>query len=311
MLYYFCSKERVALKVNGVFKCVLTKTPTLIEINSACPLIEALPLDSTAFTLTFLLDEKFLTSPPENVRVIDLKGGYVITLFLPCLDNNFKVIAQEKLQNCLITVFNEKGYKISIETANDFHAEQLNFEINSAEIFTLKSAPTLVGVALYGEKITLFIFDVQSSIVKVFMREVDEFSCDNELTTIENFLDIAKHSLKINWEYNGQSFLEKTRTLTHSEEYCKESVNPLIIPYAFSEELAFSDSAYYFLDESLKKNADKLKGFFGEYVGVFPPPEFRDYKEVGFIYRKAENLYFAEYFTFELSNGKICGIKKV
>ena len=64
-----------------------------------------------------------------------------------------------------------------------------------------------------------------------------------------------------------------------------------------------------FLCENVKKNADKLKAYLGEFIGVIPPPIFRRPDEVGVVLGDG-NGYKVDYFTFDFERGKICNIKK-
>ena len=49
----------------------------------------------------------------------------------------------------------------------------------------------------------------------------------------------------------------------------------------------------------------------GDFIGVMPPPVFREENEVGFVYRTGERTYSAEYFVFEVSDKKITNLKKL
>jgi hypothetical protein len=81
------------------------------------------------------------------------------------------------------------------------------------------------------------------------------------------------------------------------------------VPYAFTEELTVGLLGKEFLDDDIKENADKLHEFFGDFIGVMPPPTFRNSDEVGLIYNDGKNKYKVKYYLFDMKNGKICNIK--
>ena len=142
------------------------------------------------------------------------------------------------------------------------------------------------------------------------MREVDGYSTDGEFTTVENYKDMAKHTVTTVWDLNNGSFKQGSVKIEKDEKFSTELLPDKLIPYAFLEALSTGDAVDEYITGNVKDNADKLSGFFGDFIGVMPPPTFRNIDEVGLIYSCASNVYRADYFTFELSNGKISNIKK-
>ena len=88
----------------------------------------------------------------------------------------------------------------------------------------------------------------------------------------------------------------------------KEKLPDLLIPYLFLEDFSAGEDFSEYLSDDINKNADKLGGFFGNFLGVFPPPLFRNQDEVGLIYKIKENLFETKYFTFHLDDKKISNI---
>lgn len=313
MYYYFCADFPSAIKLNGIYFGIISDTVKNININSLSEptFLEVCPLNSEERTLNFLLDQKFLLSPPASVSVTDLKGGFLIKFLKTFSSGEFKVLGQEKFPDLLATVFNEKGVKISLETATDFFAEPIFYDVDNVTFNHLNLSPTLLAVGFSGKKTLLNVYDYSNKIQKVFSRVVDEYSFTNAFTTTENFLDMAKHKTLCEWQYENLVMTEKTRTVTKSERFNQSILSENLIPYAFMEELLVRGEISPYLTGSVKDNADKLLGFFGDFIGVMPPPAFRNVNEVGLIYNTDKNLYHVEYFTFELIDKKISGIKKV
>ena len=83
-----------------------------------------------------------------------------------------------------------------------------------------------------------------------------------------------------------------------------------LLPYVFVEEYVVGGNFLDLLTENMQKNADKLPSYLGQVLGVMPPPPFRQYNEIGLVYKKTDNLYYVDYLTVEIVNGKIDNIKR-
>ncbi len=310
MLYYFISELTAVIKINGVYAGKIDKSLKKFDLTSDC-FIEVCPLNRTDYPTNFMLDDNFLNSPPDGIIITDLKGAFVINVVNLASFAPFSIIAQQKYPFAVVTVFRENGLKLSIETPTDFYAERLFIADCDAVItpFTL-GAKQFVAVRFLGEKSLLFCFLLEDKIIKVFSQSVCDVCFENGLKTTHKFLDIAKHTLITEWDYSGDKLISKNAILRRDENYSVDALCTNLLPYAFLEELLVGGPVQDFLNEELKNNASYLKGFFGDYIGVFPPPEFRKPCEVGLIYCKNENNYYAEYFYFELENRKICNIKR-
>lgn len=311
MYFYFSSDYPVALKLGGAFFGVLSDGVKHCDIDlSKTTLAEACPLISNQPTRAFLLDENFCGSI-DGGSVTDLKGGYLIKFLRVFTGGEFCVLAQEKFPDALVTVFNDGGLKISVETQNDFFAEAVPFEPKSASIERFNSnGQTLFLVSMQGDYGLYSAFACDGKIEKVFCRRGDSCSIENGLTLTESFKDIAKHKTVTRWEYENGTMTEKSRTVTANANFSTDKLTDRLIPYAFLEELLVGGDCTAYLDQTVLANADKLGGYLGEFIGVMPPPLFRDFTEVGLIYKTAENSFTVEYYAFTLSNGKITNIKK-
>lgn len=311
MIYYFSSEYPCAIKVNGVYLGLIQRTIKSVQPNNDSDFVEICPLNCLEQAINFLLDQEFLTHPPACVSVTDLKGGYLIKFTKSYTGGDFKVISQEKYSDLLVTVFNENGVKISLETQCDFLAENVATDCHNVSIFRPDFNKNLVAVSFNGDKTLLIVYNVKNKINKVYFGLIDEFSFENGFSTTEKFTDIAKHNLTIKWEFNDYEFVEKGRTLSVSENFNPTSIQEKIIPYAFLEEFKLKGEFTQYLCGTVLDNANSLFGFFGNFIGIMPPPSFRDINEVGLIYSTGNNTYTVEYFTFELTDKKISGIKKI
>lgn len=309
MYFYFQSDSNAALKINGGFAGRLCE-PLKISIDvSRPPYLEFCPINCGEPPLAFFPDEKFIDNPPEGVSVTDLRGGYFVAFDFVAVRGRYGVIEQKKFSDAVITVFNDKGFKLSIETPADFYAESLPFAATSAEISRKFVDGNDVIIVFFPSERYLCVYSA-GKVKKLFSREIDGFDLKNGFCTTERKKDVAKHEIKIRWDCSAE-FKEISREVSHAADFRKEAVYPKILPYAFAEEFAAGGDYAFYLSENVKKNADKLAGFFGEFIGVCVPPSFRDYREIGFIRKLRERKYVVDYYILETENDKITNIKKV
>ena len=121
---------------------------------------------------------------------------------------------------------------------------------------------------------------------------------------------MAKHVIETEYKEIDGEIAVQTRKASCSEKFDREKVTERLIPYAFSEELLCGGDYAFYLAEDLKENAESLKGFIGNAIGVTPPPMFRDYREVGFIKKLGERKYAVDYYRFDMQENKINNIFK-
>lgn len=312
MYFYFTADYSSAIKINGIYYGKLCSTIKPLRIDEGCPLIEICPLLLGESAVNFILDEQFLSSPPDGVLVTDLKGGYLIKFTRRFYGGDFNVLCQQKYEDCVATLFNENGLKLSIETREDFFAQTFKLDAINAEIikFLLDNTPLLAVVIQSQTTKTLFVYNLNGKIKNLMCKQVDEFCTDNKLSTTEIFKDIAKHTVITDWTFDGE-LKAKNSTVKVKDGFNSSDINDKLIPYAFFEAFLIGGEWKEYLAPCILENADKLKDYIGEYIGVMPPPTFRNQNEVGLIFRTSDNLYTVEYFTLTITDKKITNINKV
>lgn len=311
MYLYFSSAYPAAIKLNGIYYGVISDTVKSISINGEPPFIEICSLVSDERQINFIVDTSFLSSPPENVTVTDMKGGYFIKTLKSYHTNEFKVIAQNKSTDTVVTVFTENCLKISIERTDGFFADNEKFFADSSTIqFFNFNNESFVAILLKSKENLLNVYKLNNDIEKVFSREVKDFEINGNLITIEEFFDVAKHVVKTSWEFADGIFKKKFVEVNHAPTFNPENLNEKIIPFAFLEELLVGGNLEPYLSDTLKEKSSMLKDYLGEFIGIMPPPTFRSIDEVGLIYKKSERNYEVNYCTFEIINRKIFNLKK-
>ena len=307
MYYYFTSKNDCALKLNGIYLGLVSKTIKHVNILSEKSLVEIVSLNGSLPSLSFVLDDNLLTNPPLNLSVTDMKGGYLISYIATPVSLPFKVIEQKKFSDLVITVFCDNGYKISIETNTDFFTESLDCQVLSTQI---ERKGDLLLVGINGDIKAIFGYQLTPKICPVIKKSCNDFCFENTITTTHEYCDIAKHKTFITWEIKNNSLCPRDKQITYSPNFSINNLPAKIIPYAFLEELLVGGVVDDYLDTTIKPNADKLRGFFGNFIGVMPPPFFVSPEQIGLIYKKNSNQYYVEYCSFELNGRLISGIKK-
>lgn len=313
MYFYFCSDYPSAIKLSGVYYASVYKSVAFLDLYPPYPLIEILPLSANKNGYAFFPDEKFLSSPPKNITVTDLNGGYFLNFSFPETDGKFSVVRQQKWSDVAATLFFDNGYKLSLETAGGFLAENYGFKINDAK-FTERNfyGVKVIFAEYYAENTTVLnVYLISSNPELIFSKEVQDFTVTpSGFTVTENKCDMAKHVIISTWEISEKGVIEKERTVKKSETFSVSDLNEKLIPYAFTEELLCGGDVSEFIGGTVKENAENLKPFFGDFIGIIPPPVFREPNEVGLIYKLKERVFRVGYFTFDVENRKITGIVK-
>lgn len=311
MYYYFSSSYPAVLKLNGIYYGTIHNAIKSCKVDGdEHVFVEICPLNGKEKPTAIILDKEFLSSPPNHLSITDLDGGYLLKFESSYFCNEFKVFSQQKYNDAVVTVFSENGYKLSIETKDDFYAESLEIEIASAEIQRVERLKNLVVIFMHGDKNVVCVYDINSSIKKVFSQNVDSAEFNENLITVQSYSDVAKHRLTTTWQYENRTFIAKEKKIERQNQIDREKLNPNVLPYAFLEELLVGGEYREYIADTLLENADKLGGFFGDFIGVMPPPIFRDIEDVGLIYNKEKNLYCVKYFRFELKENKIVNVSK-
>lgn len=313
MYFYFFSEYPAAVKFQGVYFGKIDSEVKFCNLTPPYPLTEICPFNGCGDALTFFPDRDFLNSPPPFVSVTDMKGGYMLRFEKRPANGDFCVITQKKFADATVTVFSENGFRLSLETAAGFHAEGLPFSPLSAEVMRGSGRTSdLIFARFNCEKAKILnVYSVRAPAL-ILSLPASDFSLTNDgFKVSETLIDMAKHTITAVYTAVGDEITIKERTVTPSARFNRETLPEKLIPYAFAEEFACGGDYAFYLSDGVRQNADKLSGYLGRYIGVTTPPFFRDYREIGLVYKDAERKYRVEYFTFDVENQKIVNINRV
>ena len=304
MLYYFCADKTSALKIDGEFLGIISPTPACFPKTKMDSFIEFCPLDGQNSPVCFVLNEQFLQTPPENLTVVTSLNAVIVYFRLPNLINHLGVINQRNFNRASVTVYTDNGYKLSLQTPNDFYCEQLDFKVDSCE-FTPIFNDNLLLITYNQSPVFYGVYKLEGSITKLLGGNAERITT-NPFRVQQNFFDIANHQVTTEYEYFGGELKTKNKTVCVKDEFNVDQLPQEILPFAFAEELLVGGNVDKFLADNVIKNKDKLNGYLGNFIGTCPLPPFAD--GVGLIYKKNKNLYSIKRLSITFLDRKITNL---
>ena len=237
-----------------------------------------------------------------------MKGGYLIDFSCPKNNLPFKVVYQKRFYNFEITLFYDGAKKLSIQTESDYFVENAEYfspEINS---FSVGGIDFVYLDDRKEKKRYLSLYKTTEKTEKIFCGEITDFSYKDKISLSYSLPDVLKHKIEITFSVNGNTVFESERKVSRVKN--PKDLNEKIIPFAFFEELCVGSDVYEYLSEEMHDNAPYLKEYLKDFIGVMPPPFFRDINEVGLIRKKSDNAFFVDYYIAEVKDKKIINLKK-
>ncbi len=311
MYYYFHSASPRAIFLSGAYLGTASETPKKCNVSSNNAFIEAVSLDNAGDDYRLILNSNSLENPPQGVIVTDLKGGYLLHFKDKPNNSEFKILAQEKYADAIITVFLENGLRLSIETERDFFATTIFENARDAQIKRLNDKRLILVSITLNKGVYIMIYDIKDKIRCVYNNQVSSFCLNETLSVITDFKDIKKHVLTEVLDYDGEKIITKSTTLTAKKSDGEIKILPEILPYLFLEDFMLGEDVSRYISCDILRKTDSLKEYLGEYIAVITPPLFRAQNEVGLIYKKSESTFFVEYYTFTIENDKIVNLNKL
>lgn len=311
MYYYFHSDANCAVKLNGIYYGIIGKTIKGVRVDGDfCPFVEIIPASGKKGGYSFLLGKEVLTAPFSGLTVTDLKGGYLLNFTDVETDDEFYSVKEEKIYDTDVKIFNDKGIIIAVTNRCGKTKERVCFYDKQVTVtpFSFCGSP-VIAVFFENEK-RLYLFDVASVPRKIFENKVSAFSVKGDFATKYVLPDMAKHTVIVYYNYDGKNLSEKNRTVSAQKDFSIISLPQNLVPYAMMEALLAGDDLTPFLTGKTAENKDRIKGFFGEFTGITPPPAFKPQELLGVVRKISDKIYSVEYFSFEFEDGKICNIKK-
>ena len=307
MRVHFLSYKPAILKLNGLYVGGIDLFERHIELDLSDSIMAEIVPGENLQPVNFFIDEKLLFNPPPYMDVY-LMSGEALIYIREYGNKNLKleVLFQTRFCGNLITVFSQGGCYLSIEGAAYSLFPLTNRFINArSEEVTISNRPVL---ALWGGNSLILISENGR---RIFTNTVESADFGDFLTVKVAFETCTAAKAEITYTYDGEK-LEQVSGKTYETHPAEEN----ILHFAFFESVLVCGNFSEYLDEDLRKKADSLKSYLGEYVGVSVPTE-KFYAEngainaAGLIYPKAANLFEVKYYAVDITHGKISNIYPV
>lgn len=291
MYLYFLSTIPCAAKLNGEYLGAVSENYSVLPDEKG--LFEFVPLCRGYNQSCFVRNEK-LADDNENVRIIDLYGGFlIIPKFTRQVVSDFKELFFKTVDfpdfSVEVGVFAENGVKLCVRRGKDKIIENVPFSpatLNLEKAF-IDGKGYLVAflsdkkTAVFGFEITDEVSD-GSGIRNVLKRECDGYKAENETVILtETLNDILRHTVTSVWTFRGGVKLAKADIRRGREPY---ELPEKLLPYAFFEELRLGKDVCDFLTPRIRPRAEELKAFIGDFSVSLPPPHFRADNEILLLY---------------------------
>ncbi len=301
MKVYITAEYRFIIKKNGN---VLSSATEFIKTNAdKTDFFEIYPTISE-MPRVLIFNENFINEYDKNVIKVDLKGGYFVKLLKNGENEPFGIISQKKACGALVTVYNDNGAKMSVETDKDFLVFPTSKDVEVSE-FSYNGKLFLACKNNDG----IIILDVAEKIKKILDCAADEWILTDELKSINKIKDMAKHVVTTNFYYNGEIFVPQKSEITYDQTFSPHKLPLKHLPFAFAEELIVGGNLTPYLSSELADKTQDLINYFGNALGVFPPPEFKNPFTPAILYKRGKNNYFTRYLSVEFQGRLIKNLK--
>ena len=295
MKIYFLSSTPCVLTINGVF---YGKTDTFARCAD-------IPLTDNAYAqfspdggtpLGFFITESLPFKPPRGCKVYRLKEGIgIYAVEFPPNDYAFRLIAQQRQENCLATVFTQGAPQLCIDSPQGLFNAYLppsfaECTLKFYQNLLLLQSPT--DVALYDYEGTPLLCE------RALAVTVEENSL---VLTIPLPYGITARGV---WQcFDGVC---ERREFTPSSPCFVENPADEGLAHEFFLRALYGGDFATLLHEDVRKDAEQIRAFLGEYIEVF----LTDNPAVCGLLRKVKhNLYAADYYAVSIEKGKITDIQ--
>ena len=295
MKTYFLSSKPCALTINGAYFGVTDRFGRFAELSLKDKLFAQFTPEG-GLPIAFFITEEIRFRPPRGVEVYLFKDALVLyAKEFPTADFSLKVIAQERFENTLVTLFYQGGVQLSIERDNQLFNATLPPSFENASL-------SKHGSFFFVEnKNQLLAYDENGRCV--LNEEVISYDFDGEtLKATLPLFDSRQGVVECAWELNESIRQTKRSLIVKSEEIANR-----LLPYVFFESLLIGGNFEEYLSAELLPQKEEIKQFIGNFekVCLTDNPHC-----CALLRKKKDRLFEAAYFTVEMHDGKITDVKK-
>lgn len=292
MRVYFLAEKTSALRLNGVHVGIVDLFERSIELSVSDGVCVEIAPHGAYLPVRFALDEAFLLSPPEQVRLY-FSQDYVAIYVCGFLraDQSMRTLWQTKINGATLTLFLQGKLQLSVQTERGFHLVTLPDELE-------KSIAEACGEYLLLRAENAF---------ALLSREGELLVC-NEGTVLHSG-DILKAEVPFHDCMGRTAICEwKGEVLQSCTIRSRQDATPSTFALALFESAIIGADCTPFLHPSIREKAGSLLDFLGKYHSVVLT-EQQD--TVGLVYLRKERIFDVRYFTVALTDGLISNVTPV
>ena len=304
MKVYFLSSRPCALTLNDAYFGLTDRFERFAEISLKDNVFVRFTPEN-AQPIGFFLNESVRHTPPVGCEIYLLENAIAIyAKTFPPSDLTLKILAQKRFEKKLITLFYQGELQVSIQTEKGFFISTLPPTFEKSELlfesglFLLKAPNMIAAYTMAGER--------------VLMENV--LSCKIEAGVLYATLPLSDSLGRVAdcaWEMSEQGVTRTKCTLSQSRtkdgENDPETLRAELLPFAFFESILLGADYASLLSDDLAPQADKLKGYLGDFCSVTLTD---DPSVCGLVYKKDERLFEIVNFSVTIENGKIKDIQR-
>ncbi len=304
MKIYFLSSRPCALTLNDAYFGLTDRFERFAEISLKDNVFVRFTPEN-AQPIGFFLKESVRFTPPVGCEVYLLKNALAIyARDFPPSNLTLKIIQQQCFDKNKLTLFYQGELQLSIETGKGFFISTLPPVFERSELFFesglffLKAPNMLAVYTRLGER--------------ALMENVLSFSIETGvLRATLPLSDSLGRVADCEWELSEEGVTRTKFTLSQARtvngENNPETLKAELLPFAFFESVLLGADCEAFLSDDLAPQADKLKGYLGNFCSV----TLTDAPNVcGLVYQKADRLFEIVEFSVSVEQGKITDIKR-
>ena len=288
MRVYFLAEKQCTLFLNGAALGTVDKFERVCEIDPKDEIFCELKAAGCT-SVSFVFNEAFLFSPPEQVRLYYTEGAVAVYVcdFIRA-DQSVKILCSRQFSDTRATLFLQGRLQLSISRGANIALLTLPDYLETSNIyrvgreFLVESSEGFALVSWDGKLIT-------QSVGRVLVK-------DGALQAELPFGDSMGHTAVCGWE-NGKMTSCKIRTASQPTE----ATFALAL---FESALIGADTAP-FLTDALKEKAASLKEFLGDYNSVVLSGEP---DRIGLVFPRKERIFDVRYFRVKIEDGKVSNI---
>lgn len=288
MRVFFLSEQPCALFAGGAYLGIVDGFERFTELDPKdCLFFEFVPLNGY-LPVRFILDERFLLSPPPEIELYFLENAICVRAVNFLLaDQSLKVLWQKRFGKTRFTLVLQGKLQLYFENGElhiiDLPPRFMHCRAEETDFGYLLSTDTAFALLSFSGELLLV------SEGKILCKQ-------GKLSAEVPLNDCLLHTAECEWE-EGRLVSCKIKT--------PNAPAPATFALAFFESLLIGADCEPFLTEEMRERAEYLKDFLGEFLSVVlcDEPE-----KIGLVYLRYERVYDVRYFRVEINEEKISNI---